>query len=734
VSWARPTSLRRRLVLGIMLTAGLALLLALGAFLTMEIASSHASAQRELALLADVLGEGATATLDFGDSHEAKRLLATLRHHRAIEVAVLFDRNGRPMAHYRREDRPDAPLPDSPGGPGTTLQDRRYRLTHPVVHHGETVGTLYLRADLAEVYARLRWGLWLRLPIALLIGGFALLFAVRVGRVVSKPILDLAAAARRVAEHGDTGERVVRDSQDEAGLLVDAFNRMLDELRERQARLMEAQRLAHLGSWVFDPAKGRMEWSEEVFRIFGLEDTRVAPPMQALQQHIHPEDLPAFQAGMRSALAGTEALSLDLRVVRPDGATRWVHLAAASSEGFPRLLRGTCMDITERKSSEAALRQTQKLESLGVLAGGIAHDFNNLLGAMLGNMGLARLTIPEGSKAEAHLAKAEEVAQKAANLTRQMLAYSGKGRFEVKALDLSRLVREMGDLLATSISKKVELRYAMAADLPAILADTSQLQQVVMNLVINASEAMEDREGHILLRTRLEVLRAEDLARIHALQELKPGPYVVLEAEDNGKGMDAATLERIFDPFFTTKLTGRGLGLAAMRGIVEGHRGGIKVYSEVGKGTLFKLYFPSCEAVEESQPRAVASAPFQGSGRVLVVDDEADIRATASGILELMGFEVLQAEDGRHGLEIFQAHRREVRLVLLDLTMPRMDGAECLAALRLLEPSLPVLLTSGFSESECLGALGGQMATGFVQKPYRVETLVAKVTEILEPS
>jgi len=728
-------SLRRKLVLWIVFTAGLALLLAMGVFLTIEVAGNRALARRELSTLAAVLGEGSTASLDFQYPAEAERLLATLHVHRNIQAAALYDRKGKLFAAYRREDCGNLPLPEQPSPELSVFEAGNLWVTRPVVHSGEVLGLIYVRSDLSDFHGRVRWGLASAFLIIGLVGTAVLVFAMRVGRVISQPIRNLAETARRVATHRDTGERVARETQDEVGVLVDAFNEMLDQLGERQARLEEAQRMAHLGNWSLEPGSGRIECSEELLKILGIEGSASVQEFQILHGYVHPEDQSEVQRLLALVQSEGGPQSIDCRILRQDGSLRWVHCSARlfQDASGQRQVRGTLMDITERRNTEAAIRHAQKLESMGVLAGGIAHDFNNLLGAMLGNLGLARMDLPEGSPADEYLVKAEAIAQSAAVLTRQMLAYSGKGRFEVKLLDLGVIVKEMGSLISVSISKKVELHYVLDPATPMIMADPAQIQQVVMNLVVNASDAMDGREGHIRIRTELERLQAIDLTSVYAGQEMAPGNYVVLEVQDDGHGMDAATLERIFDPFFTTKFAGRGLGLAALLGIVKGHRGGIKVYSEPGKGTTFKILFPaSSEALVKEVPQQ-EPGDFQSSGLVIVADDEPQIRTMAKIILERMGFEVLQAGHGLECLELFRLHPGRIRLILLDLTMPQMDGAECFRALRELDPALPVILSSGFSEQNILASFESEGPAGFLQKPYLVGALMAKVKEILEP-
>ncbi|HVB38394.1 MAG TPA: ATP-binding protein, partial [Vicinamibacterales bacterium] len=392
-------------------------------------------------------------------------------------------------------------------------------------------------------------------------------------------------------------------------------------------------------------------------------------------------------------------------------------------------------NVTERLRLEAQVQHAQKLESLGVLAGGIAHDFNNLLLGVLGHAGLARMELAPDSPIHSRLAQIELTAQRAAELTNQMLAYSGKGRFVIQPLDLSNLVHEMAHLLHSVISKKAELRFDFADELPAVNGDVSQIRQIVMNLITNASDAIGEENGTITIRTGMVRVDPQYLADTYVNEALPDGPYVFVEVSDTGCGMDAATRARIFDPFFTTKFTGRGLGLAAVLGIVRGHHGAIKVYSEPGLGTTFKVLLPA--AAEAALAMNVAAPPreaWHSGGLVLVVDDEEGVRTVAQGVLERCGFDVLEAGDGHEGVEVFRAHAADIRAVLLDMTMPRMSGVEALREIRQIRRDVPVILSSGYSEADAIDhfRFGGDELSGFIQKPYAAAGLVDKLRQVLE--
>lgn len=423
---------------------------------------------------------------------------------------------------------------------------------------------------------------------------------------------------------------------------------------------------------------------------------------------------------------GGESGTYEIQIRRPDGEKRCISLSASPflGDGGEYLgADGLLLDVTERNLAEEALRQAQKLESLGVLAGGIAHDFNNLLTAMLGNLNLAQMKSSQESPALPYLEKVERIVLKAAELAKQMLAYSGRGRFVVKPHDLNQVVQEMAHLLNVSISKKVTLNYDLAHGLPTIEADAAQIQQVVMNLITNASEAIGDQDGSIGVSTRQQTLTEAMLQSAFASQPLQPGTHAILEITDSGSGIDPGILGRIFDPFFSTKHSGRGLGLSAMLGILRGHHAGIQIASEVGKGSTFTLFFPvapSGQTQTVAQPKQVTN-PLQG--RVLLVDDEADVREATSAMLEALGLQVVMAVDGQDALDRFLAERGAIDLVLLDLTMPRMDGREAFQELRRIQADIPVILYSGYSKHESLGETLAQGFSGFLQKPFQMAEL-----------
>jgi signal transduction histidine kinase/CheY-like chemotaxis protein len=383
----------------------------------------------------------------------------------------------------------------------------------------------------------------------------------------------------------------------------------------------------------------------------------------------------------------------------------------------------------ERNKMENKMQQTQKLESLGVLAGGIAHDFNNILTAIIGNAELALLRINKESPGVDNLHKIEEAAARAADLAKQMLAYSGKGKFVIENINLNLLLEDMLHMLEVSISKKAVLRFNLIPDLPSVEADATQIRQIVMNLVINASEAIGEKSGVIAVTTGCMDCNKEYLKDVWLDENLTQGLYVYLEIADTGCGMDKETQAKLFDPFFTTKFTGRGLGMAAVLGIVRGHKGAIKVHSEPGKGTSFKILLPASGKPANVFNHNSNENNWKGSGTVLLVDDEETVRGIGKEMLQEFGFTTITANDGREAVEIFKT-TPDISFVILDLTMPHMDGEQCFRELRQFKPDVTVIMSSGFSEHEVTQKFMGMGLAGFIQKPYKLSALKEAIQKI----
>ncbi len=463
---------------------------------------------------------------------------------------------------------------------------------------------------------------------------------------------------------------------------------------------------------------------------------------------IVPEDRELVKTFM---LSGYEK-SYETIGLRKDGTSFPCEIQARMSRIGGRTIRMTALrDITHRRRTEEEnqllerqVQHAQKLESLGVLAGGIAHDFNNLLMAILGNAELAGHGLSPQSPAQAHIKKIEDVSRRAAELANQMLAYSGKGRFVVEPIDAGSLIEEMMDLLEVGISKKVVLKYNFAKQLPAFDGDATQIRQILLNLITNASEAIGKDSGVITLTTGMmecdhSYLDKANAALSPTLSEQMPeGLYIYFEVIDTGCGMSAEALEKVFDPFYTTKFTGRGLGMSAVQGIVRGHNGAIKISSEVDSGTTFRILFPANEFmakdIAEISRSTNGDTGWLADGTVLLADDEDVVRAVGKQMLEQMGFRVIEAVNGREAVELYRKHADEIACVLLDLSMPDLDGKEAMKEIRSLHSGALVILCSGYSELEAVQHLEGDGPAGFLQKPFSLKELKGKLEEIMNGS
>jgi two-component system cell cycle sensor histidine kinase/response regulator CckA len=458
-------------------------------------------------------------------------------------------------------------------------------------------------------------------------------------------------------------------------------------------------------------------WNDGAERLFGYSAAEmIGRPMRAIIPADRQQEEDEI---LHSILAGKPVVHFETVRLRKDGSSLEISLTVSPIRDKSARLVGisrVAHDITEQKRQAEQMRQTQKLESLGVLAGGIAHDFNNLLTGILGNASLALEDAQLHSATREAIAAVIEASDRAAQLARQMLAYSGKGRFVVEDIDFSARVRETLPLIRSAIHPRVELKLDLAKDLPSVEADPAQIQQLMMNLIINGAESIpEGKHGVVEIATRL----IDNAA----------APQVLFEVRDTGAGMSEETMARIFDPFFTTKFTGRGLGLSAVMGIVRGHKGSIEVSSVPGQGTVFSVLLPAsagrnAESAELPAASATPAASLRGTGLVLVVDDEPVVRKLAAIALERAGYTVALAEDGARGVEAFLREAGRLRCVILDMTMPVMSGEEALAHMKSIRAEIPIILSSGFNEAQAVRQFEGKGLAGFLQKPYKAAALL----------
>tara|TARA_R110002072_G_scaffold2288_10_gene18959 strand:+ start:21822 stop:23672 length:1851 start_codon:yes stop_codon:yes gene_type:complete len=536
------------------------------------------------------------------------------------------------------------------------------------------------------------------------------------------------------------GRMSVRIHGDDTPLTVVVVEDVSDQVQIRHAMGLMRDLL-----WVAD-LSGELVFVNEAWEaILGVDVTAFSK--QQLRDLIHPDDLATADEQLARLAAGHPVRDFSSRYRTKDGSYRLFQWTAVSEPGENRLY-AIGQDITETREAEASaheldlrLYEAQKSESLTTLAGGVAHDFNNLLMGVIGNAELALESMDRFALGREEVTHILSSAHRASELCHQLMAYSGGGQRDVRSVDLSDLSRETLELAMASLRTSARLRREFRDDLPPIEVDVNQVRQVVMNLVMNAAEALTGRSGEIALITGVENVDARSNAApasappiggVAQVGQASPGSHVYLEVFDDGEGMDAQTLERMFDPFYTTRAQGRGLGLASVAGILRDHGGEIRVTSRLGEGTRVRVLFPSRVGTVDEAVIVPQARTWSGGGRVLVVDDESSVRRVARRILENRGFEVVTARDGQEGVEVFSRDPEGFQLVLMDLTMPRLDGVRALEEMRRVRPSAPAILTSGFSEKASAVQDQMQNSVTFLQKPYGIGTLVEAVRSALE--
>ncbi len=868
----RNLPIKQKLLVIVLVTTAAALLLAGIAIVVSDSILFRIRMERDLTALASIVGDNSTAALSFDDPRVASETLAALRVRPYMIAACLYKPNGSLFARYARQSG-GAGCPAPAAGEEIYFTPLGLVVSHPILLDRRRVGTLELLYGLNEFTERIR--IYGGIVLLILLGSTLVSFVLssRLRDIIAAPISRLARAAGSISETGDYGIRVEKDSPDELGVLVDAFNQMLGRIESRDIQVQNARNLLQttltsIGDAVISTdvggrimfanpvARYLLRWPhaeiagepiDAVFRVVneftrapvdspvakvlregaaaGLANHTILIAADGTEIPIDDSAAPIRQGGqvvgvvlvfrditerrraqrdaaylasivewsddaiigrspggiIQSWNPGAERLygylaeevigrSLDELLppdrseeeadilerlshhgsilqfetvrLRKDGTPVDVSLTVSPIRDKTGQIIGVShvvRDITEQKKNAEQMRQTQKLESLGVLAGGIAHDFNNLLTGILGNASLALDDLASDAPAREPVEAVISASERAAQLARQMLAYSGKGHFVLERIDLSARVRDTLPLIKSSIPSSVELRLDLGEGLPPVEADGAQLQQLIMNIIINGAEAIpEGLPGSVAITTRAERVTEEHRTAPTPLggDDLRPGAYVLFEVTDTGTGMDDETGTRIFDPFFTTKFTGRGLGLAAVLGIVRGHRGSIEVASTLGKGTTFRVLLPAVAAGPAEPPPApgAQSVDLHGAGLILVVDDEQTVRAVARQALERYGYKVLLAEDGARGLDIFQREADRIRCVVLDLTMPVMGGEETLARMKVVRAAIPVILSSGFNEAQAVHRFAGKGLAGFLQKPYKSSILLETVKRVLSQS
>ena len=539
-------------------------------------------------------------------------------------------------------------------------------------------------------------------------------------------------------QYGEAEERVLAFVSKQIAMAIER-KRAEVALKESEVRLARAQETAHLGSWEVDLTnledfnQNPLWWSDEVYRIFGYAPGQIPVSSDLFFKSVPPEDVPRIKAAVQGSLDDGVPYFIEHRVVRPDGSERFVEERSTvlrDPSGRPIRMVGTVLDVTERQHLEEQLRQSQKMEAIGRLAGGVAHDFNNLLTAILGS---AELLLGHLEPDDPERAEAEEIrkaAMWAADLTRQLLAFSRQQILDPQVFDLGAVVADMDKMLRRLIPADIAFRAHLAPDLGAVLADPGQIEQVIMNLAVNACDAMPGGGTLTIETANLELGPGHD-------EKLpgSPGRYVMLTVSDTGTGMNAATRSHVFEPFFTTKERGKGtgLGLSTVYGIVKQSEGYVALESEPGRGTTFKVCLPRVDApVEATSASPVQTRSRGGDETVLVVEDQEPVRRLTRKVLELQGYAVLAAADGPEALRMAEHHSGIIHILVTDVVMPGMSGREVGRRLAAVRPEMRVLYLSGYADDSIVRHGVLEPGLSFLQKPFTPDSLSRRVRELLD--
>ena len=509
---------------------------------------------------------------------------------------------------------------------------------------------------------------------------------------------------------------------------------MADSIEREVKNLAEAQRIARLGNWDWDIVNNKLYWSDEIYRIFGLVPEKSKASYEALLNAVHPEDRESVMKEVDRALYEKHPYNIEHRIVLPDGRERIVHEQAEvtyDEDGKPVRMLGTVHDITDHKRLEDQVRESKKMESIGRLAGGIAHDFNNLMSAVLGYSHLILSKLPEDDPLAERIGMIKKAGEKATALTTQLLAFSRRQVLRTKVINLNTIVDDMSKLLSGMIGSKVKLVLQTHANLMNIMADRNQIEQILMNLAVNARDAMPG--GGVLTIGTSEVNLDDEFAETHP--GVKVGPYVLLSVADTGVGMAPGVIENIFEPFFTTKGTGEGtgLGLSTVYGIVKQHNGHIFVDSKLNEGSTFKIYLPAVRAEAAEEKEAEPAVEERLTGTLLVVEDEPVVLKTVVDTLEHLGCRVLTASSAEEAVSISESFKGDIDVFLIDVVLPGMNGRELSEVLKGKRPEAKTIYMSGYADDVIMREDMLEPGMNFIPKPLTPGKIFSKLKQVLEP-
>jgi PAS domain S-box-containing protein len=551
-------------------------------------------------------------------------------------------------------------------------------------------------------------------------------------RTALAPLQSLSETAS-VFGKGELGVRETVKGNDEVGELAMTFNMMADSIEREVENLAEAQRIAHLGNWDWDIVNNELYWSDEIYRIFGLMPKKFEANYEAFLNAVHPEDRESVIKAVDRTLYEKHPYSIEHRIVLPDGRERVVHGQAEvtfDDNGKPVRMLGTVQDITDHKRMEDQVRESKKMDSIGRLAGGVAHDFNNLMSAVLGYSHLILSKLPEDDPMAERVGMIKKAGEKAAALTTQLLAFSRRQVLRTKVINLNTVVDDMSKLLTRMIGEDVKLELQTHANLMNVMADRNQIEQILMNLAVNARDAMP--QGGVLKIGTSDINLNEDFAETYP--GVKTGPYVLLSVADTGVGISPEVKENIFEPFFTTKGTGEGtgLGLSTVYGIVKQHNGHIFVDSKLNAGSIFKIYLPSvrAEVAEEEEPEPAAEARMTCT--LLVVEDEPMVLKMVVDTLEHLGCRVLTASSPDEAVRISDSFKEGIDAFLIDVVLPSMNGRKLSELLKDRRPGAKTIYMSGYADEVIMRGDMIEPGMNFIPKPLTPGKIFSKLSQVLE--
>ncbi|MBI5848201.1 MAG: response regulator [Nitrospirae bacterium] len=731
----RDMTIRKKLTLMIMGASAVAVMLASIVFYIMMVTHFRSSYEKSLSGLAEVLASNCQASLAFRLPEEADHLISSLSARPSVVYAVISDMKGNRFASYGKP-------PDAIKSGGFVSG---YMMVREDISLGNNViGTLTVYDNMSSIN-RMRLFAVLAAFLAVSLSMIAaLVLAAPMQKLISGPILALASATDRISREQDFSFRTPKQGNDEVGQLVDAFNAMISQIAKRNEELTESENRFHAlldqavdAFYLFDTAGVIIDVNQKACTDLGYTRDELLCGMT----------ISDIDAGMEGELAdrlpwhGLQplmSLTVETRHRRNNGLDFPVEMSFGIIEfsGY-RFVMGLARDISERRQSEqekqkleAQLLQAQKMEAIGHLAGGIAHDFNNMLQAIIGYASLLDMRMEKNSPLKSYVAEILNSSEKSSDLTKQLLAFSRKQVISPKQIELNQLITGMEKLLRRLIGEDIDFITNLADRDLMVVVDPSQIGQVLMNLCTNARDAMPDG-GHLSIGTETVQLGGDYIAA-NIIET--PGLYALVSVTDTGEGMDEETRQKIFDPFFTTKEVGKGtgLGLSMAYGIIKQHNGHISVYSELGKGTTFRIYLPLCGTKHEEAETASATLPKGGKETILVAEDNEEVRGLIRNVLEGFGYTVILAVDGEDAIHKFTENQDIIQLVMLDVIMPKRNGKEVCDVIKKNRPDMDVLFSSGYTADviNTKGVLEEKM--DFISKPVTPHDLLNKIREMLD--